>query len=87
MTTPQLVRLCLEHHRSQGVAFMEAWNSALQSIPRGPNEIVARERREWVRALKATRGAWEEAYEVGALDGPLSALEPAAARRLLEPAA
>ncbi len=82
MTVPQLVRLCLTHYRSQGLAFIDAWTRALQSIPRGPNVMVASERSEWVKALKATRDAWQEAYESGALDGPLSALEPAPERPL-----
>jgi hypothetical protein len=84
VTTPQLVRLCLEHHRALGLPFADAWNRALQSIPRGPNAVVARERAEWASVLKATRDAWQEAYESGALDGALSALEPAVRDRRLE---
>ncbi len=76
MSTPQLVRVCLEWHRAHGVPFMEAWTRALQSIPRGPNDTVRRDRAEWVRWLKWSRPAWEAAYSGSWLDELLEGAEP-----------
>lgn len=41
---------------------MTAWTRTLQSIPRGTNTEVARQRREWIAVLKWSRPAWEQAY-------------------------
>lgn len=62
------VRLALEHFRAQGLPFETAWVRALQAIPRGPNITVARERREWVAALRWSKPAWQAAYELAALE-------------------
>lgn len=63
MTTLQLVRICLEHHRACGLTFDEAWSRALRSIPRGgENLAVRRDRAEWVTVLQSTREHWEAAF-------------------------
>lgn len=41
---------------------MTAWTRALQTIPRGTNEMTQRDRREWVQALRWARPDFEAAY-------------------------
>lgn len=83
MTTPQLILASLKHDRQFGLTFEEAWVKALRRIPRGgTNDIVKRDRSEWVTVLKATRSHWEAAY----LGVPTDLLDEDAvpARRLAE---
>lgn len=72
MNTAQLVRLCLQHHRSQGLPFREAWTRALQSIPRGTVNDVKADRKEWVVALRWARPEFEAAYYLRERGEPLT---------------
>lgn len=70
MTYAQLVRLCLEHHRSQGVAFATAWARAMQALPRTAK--VESDRAFWISALRWARPAFEAAYRLEAPGLPLT---------------
>ncbi|MCA1709417.1 MAG: hypothetical protein LC808_41515 [Actinobacteria bacterium] len=57
MTPAEHTRRILLAAREEGVTFDRAWEQAMAVIP--PD---APERRDWLVALEATRGAWSVAY-------------------------
>ena len=57
MTPAEHTRRFLLAAREDGVPFARAWEQAMAAIP--PD---APERRDWLVALEATRGAWNVAY-------------------------
>ncbi len=70
MTPAEHTRRILLAGREEGVTFDRAWEQAMAAISPG-----APERRDWLVALEATRGAWSDAYSreplpVGAQAGP-----------------
>ena len=67
---PRLVelRLELEHARSQGVGFQDAWAPAVRQALDGATQW---EREVYGSALSATRTAWADAYDGVPASAPL----------------
>lgn len=72
MDPAQLVRLCLQHHRTLGASFDVAWTRALQSLPRGDIGGMRSDRAVWVAVLRWARPEFEAAYYLRERTVPLT---------------